>query len=30
MEGCDMNQRMKNKTEVMVGNLKLSKVLEKT
>ena len=30
MEGCDMYQRMKNKTEVMVGNLKLSKVLEKT
>ena len=30
MEGCDMYQRMKNKTEVMVGTLKLSKVLEKT
>jgi len=29
MEGCDMCQRMKNRTEGLVGKLKLSKVLEK-
>ena len=29
MEGCDLYQRMKNRTEEPVGKLKLSKVLEK-
>ena len=29
MEGCDMCQRMKNRTEVPAGKLKLSKVQEK-
>ena len=29
MEGCDMCQRMKNRTEVLVGKLKLSEVPEK-
>ena len=29
MEGCDMYQRMKNRMEISVGKLKLSKVLEK-
>ena len=29
MKGCDMCQRMKNRTEKVVGKLKLSKVLEK-
>ena len=29
MERCDMCQRMKNRMEILVGKLKLSKVLEK-
>jgi len=29
MEGCDLCQRMKNRTEELAGKLKLSKVLEK-
>ena len=29
IEGCDMCQRMKNRTEVTTGKLKLSGVLEK-
>ena len=29
MNGCDMCQRMKNRTKIPAGNLKLSKVLEK-
>ena len=29
VEGCDLYQRMKNKTEELVGKLKLSEVLEK-
>jgi len=29
VEGCDMYQRMKNRMEVPVGKLKLSKVSEK-
>ena len=29
VEGCNMCQRMKNRTEVMIGKLKLSEVLEK-
>ena len=29
MEGCDMYQRMKNRTEEVAGKLKLSEVLEK-
>jgi len=28
MEGCDMCQRMKNRTEALVWKLKLSKILE--
>ena len=30
MEGCNMYQRMKNRTEILVGKLKLSEVLEKS
>jgi len=29
VEGCDMCQRMKNRTEVLIGKLKLSEVPEK-
>ena len=29
MEGCDMCQQIKNRTEVLAGKLKLSEVLEK-
>jgi len=29
VEGCDMCQKMKNRTEVLIGKLKLSEVLEK-
>ncbi len=29
VEDCDICQRMKNKTEVIIGKLKLSKILEK-
>jgi len=29
VEGCDMYQKMKNRTEVLIGKLKLSEVLEK-
>jgi len=29
VEGCDICQRMKNRTEILVGKLKLSKVSEK-
>ena len=29
VEGCDLCQRMKNRTEKLVGKLKLSEVLEK-
>ena len=29
VEGCDLCQRMKNRTEEVAGKLKLSKVLEK-
>jgi len=29
MEGCDLCQRMKNRTEELAEKLKLSKVLEK-
>ena len=29
IKGCDMYQRMKNRTEVLVKKLKLSEVLEK-
>ena len=29
VEGCDMCQRVKNRTEVPAGKLKLSEVLEK-
>ncbi len=29
VEGCNMYQRMKNRTEMIIGKLKLSKVLEK-
>ena len=29
MEGCDLCQRIKNRTEEVAGKLKLSKVLEK-
>ena len=29
MEGCDMCQRMKNRTEGLAGKLKMSEVLEK-
>jgi len=29
MEGCDMCQWMKNRTEVLAGKLKLSEVLER-
>jgi len=29
MEGCDLYQRMKNRTEEVVGKLKLKEVLEK-
>jgi len=29
IEGCDMCQRMKNRTEVPAGKLKLSEVLKK-
>ena len=29
VEGCNMCQRMKNRTEVLMGKLKLSEVLEK-
>jgi len=29
MEGCDMCQRIKNKTEELAGKLKLNKILEK-
>ena len=29
MEDCDICQRMKNKTEVIIGKLKLSEILEK-
>ena len=29
MEGCDMCQRMKNRTEVIIEKLKLSEVPEK-
>jgi len=29
VEGCDICQRMKNRTEVPMGKLKLSKVSEK-
>ena len=30
VEGCDMCQKMKNRTEVLIGKLKLSEVLEKS
>ena len=30
MEGCDLCQRMKNRTEEPAGKLKLSEVLQKT
>jgi len=30
MEGCDMYQRMKNRTEIPTGKLKLSEMLEKS
>ena len=30
VEGCDLCQRMKNRTEELVGKLKLSEVLQKT
>ena len=29
IDGCDMYQRMKSRTEAPVGKLKLSKILEK-
>ena len=29
IDGCDMCQRMKNRTKAPAGNLKLSKILEK-
>ena len=28
MKGCDMCQRIKNRIEILIGKLKLSKVLE--
>ena len=30
VEGCDLCQRMKNRTEELAGKLKLSEVLQKT
>jgi len=30
MEGCDIYQRMKNRTEIPAGKLKLSEVPEKS